>query len=310
MAEKDVAVKKKKGMSSKGEELRAYWLFILPGFIMYFVVMAFPTVFSLFLSISNYAGGALFGNVRNPLKIMGFKAYKVMFADQYFYLALKNNLLIVFISVFGQIPLGFLMAYLLHRGMVKFRDFFQTIIYLPCVISTVVIGILWKSFFAPNGAFVDLVRIFNPAYEPTVSSHPMIKVLFVILWMYTGTYFSIFTANLQKIDTSIIEAAKIDGASEMQVLSKIILPALSGVIVTSAILAISGSLKSFDLIYVMTAGGPAERTSVLATYMFNKAFKGAPNYPLANAISTVMIIISFFFIAITKIVEKKFGGKE
>ena len=164
MAEKDAAVKKKKGMSSKGEELRAYWLFILPGFIMYFVVMAFPTVFSLFLSISNYAGGALFGNVRNPLKIMGFKAYKVMFADQYFYLALKNNLLIVFISVFGQIPLGFLMAYLLHRGMVKFRDFFQTIIYLPCVISTVVIGILWKSFFAPNGAFVDLVRIFNPAY--------------------------------------------------------------------------------------------------------------------------------------------------
>ena len=83
-----------------------------------------------------------------------------------------------------------------------------------------------------------------------------------------------------------------------------------GVIVTSAILAISGSLKSFDLIYVMTAGGPAERTSVLATYMFNKAFKGAPNYPLANAISTVMIIISFFFIGITKLVEKKFGGKE
>ena len=138
----------------------------------------------------------------------------------------------------------------------------------------------------------------------------MIKVLFVILWMYTGTYFIIFTANLQKIDTSIIEAAKIDGASEMQVLSKIILPALSGVIVTSAILAISGSLKSFDLIYVMTAGGPAERTSVLATYMFNKAFKGAPNYPLANAISTVMIIISFIFIGITKMVEKKFGGKE
>ena len=180
MAEKELAVKKK-GISSKGEELRAYWMFILPGFIMYFIVMAFPTVFSLFLSISNYAGGSLFNNARNPLKVVGFKAYKVMFQDQYFYLALKNNLLIVFISVFGQIPLGFLMAYLLHRGMVKFRDFFQTIIYLPCVISTVVIGILWKSFFAPNGAWTDLIRIFNPAYEPAVSNHPMIKVLFVIL---------------------------------------------------------------------------------------------------------------------------------
>ena len=99
LAEKDVAVKKTTGRSSKGEEQRAYWFHHLPGFIMYFVVMAFPTVFSLFLSISNYAGGALFGNVRNPLKIMGFKAYKVMFADQYFYLALKNNLLIVFIYI-------------------------------------------------------------------------------------------------------------------------------------------------------------------------------------------------------------------
>ena len=88
MAEKELAVKKK-GISSKGEELRAYWMFILPGFIMYFIVMAFPTVFSLFLSISNYAGGSLFNNARNPLKVVGFKAYKVMFQDQYFYLAAR-----------------------------------------------------------------------------------------------------------------------------------------------------------------------------------------------------------------------------
>ena len=309
MAEKELAVKKK-GISSKGEELRAYWMFILPGFIMYFIVMAFPTVFSLFLSISNYAGGSLFNNARNPLKVVGFKAYKVMFQDQYFYLALKNNLLIVFISVFGQIPLGFLMAYLLHRGMVMFRDFFQTIIYLPCVISTVVIGKLWDAIMAPNGALPDIIRIFNPSYVAGNSEHPIIPVLFVILWMYTGTYLIIFLANMQKIDTSIIEAAKIDGATEFQALRYIILPALSGVIVTSCILAISGSLKSFDLIYVMTGGGPAKQTYVLSIYMYDHAFKGAPNYPLANAVSVVMCIISFTLIGITKAVEKKFGGKE
>ena len=242
--------------------------------------------------------------------MVGFKYYKDMFADKYFWLALKNNLWIVFISVFGQIPLGFFMAYLIFRGMIKGKDFFQTVIYLPCVISTVVIGRLWKAITAPNGALPDIIRLFNPSYVAGNSEHPMIAVLLVILWMYTGTYLIIFLANLQKIDTSIIEAAKIDGATEMQALRYIILPALSGVIVTSAILAISGSLKSFDLIYVMTSGGPAKQTYVLSIYMYDHAFKGAPNYPLANAVSIVMCIISFALIGITKAVEKKFGGRE
>lgn len=301
--------KKRVLTSSKKEENRAFWLLVLPAFLIYFAVMAFPTVFSVVLSVSNYAGGKLFGG-RNPFEIIGFKWYGRMFQDEYFYMALKNNIKIVGISVFGQIPLGFFLAYILFRGMVKGSDFFQTMIYLPCVISTVVIGILWKSFFSPYGAFPELMRLFNPSYDMQLSSNPMLPVLFVILWMYTGTYLIIFLANLQKIDVAIIEAAKIDGASEMQSLRHIILPALSGVIVTSCILAISGSLKSFDLIYVMTSGGPANRTSVLSLYMFEKAFKGAPNYPLANAISTVMVLISFVLIILTKRVENRFGGRE
>ncbi len=304
-----IQLKKRNGVTSRREQVLSYWVLVLPGFLIYVAVMAFPTVFSIFLSLSNYKGGKLFGGP-NPVSLVGFGNYAKMFTDEYFYLALKNNMYIVLISVFGQIPLGFFMAYILFRGMVRGRDFFQTMIYLPCVISTVVIGILWKAFFAPTGAFTDLVRMFNPMYEAGLSSHPMIKVLFVILWMYTGTYLIIFMANLQKIDVSVIEAAKIDGASEMQALRYIILPALSGVIVTSAILAISGSLKSFDLIYVMTAGGPANRTSVLSLYMYDKAFKGAPNYPMANAISTVMVIISFLLIGLTKLAERKFGGRE
>ncbi|MDY4611969.1 MAG: sugar ABC transporter permease [Sphaerochaetaceae bacterium] len=302
-------LKKGRGVTSRREQVLSYWVLVLPGFLVYVAVMAFPTVFSIFLSLSNYKGGKLFGGP-GTVSVVGFGNYVKMFHDEYFYLALKNNMYIVLVSVFGQIPLGFFMAYILFRGMVRGKDFFQTMIYLPCVISTVVIGILWKAFFAPTGAFTDLVRIFNPMYEAGLSSHPMIKVLFVILWMYTGTYLIIFMANLQKIDVSVIEAAKIDGASEMQALRYIILPALSGVIVTSAILAISGSLKSFDLIYVMTAGGPANRTSVLSLYMYDKAFKGAPNYPMANAISTVMVIISFLLIGLTKMAEKKFGGRE
>ncbi len=297
----------KGGVTKRREHYVTYWVLVLPAFLIYILVMAFPTIYSVVLSLSDYRGGNLF---TSDINFVGFDSYKEVIDDQYFYVALKNNLLLVFISVFGQIPLGFIFAYLLSRDMVKHKDFFQTMIYLPSVISTVVIGLLWKSFFSPNGAFVQLIRVFNPSYEAALSSYPFGQVLFVTLWMYVGNYLIIFMANLQKIDSSIIEAAKIDGASEMQVLWHIILPALSGVIVTASILAISGSLKAFDLIYVMTGGGPANRTTVLSIFMYDKAFKGAPNYPVANAISTIMVVISFTLIGITKFIESRVGGRE
>jgi raffinose/stachyose/melibiose transport system permease protein len=296
-------------LSAKREQHLAYILLVTPAVLIYFCVMAFPTVFSIILSLTNYNGGRIFGNAR--MAFVGLDSYIKTFQDSYFYLALKNNMLIVFISVFGQIPLGFILAYILSRKLVRGTDFFQTMIYLPNVISAVIIGILFKSFYqSQDSVYMEILRFFNPRAEFTINEYPMIPVLVVMLWMYTGMYVIIFLANLQRIDVSIIEASKIDGATEAQALRHIILPALSGVIVTSAILAISGSLKSFDLLFVMTQGGPANRTSVLSLYMYNKAFRGAPNYPLANAISTIMVIISFILIGVTRSVEKRFGGKE
>ena len=295
-------------LSTKSEEKRAYWMLSLPAIIFYFGVMTCPSIFSVVLSLTNYSGGSLFEE--GALKFVGFKNYMKVFSDQYFYVSLKNNFWIVLVSVFGQLPLGFFLAYVLTRGLVKGRDFFQTMIYLPCVISTVVIGILFQTFFSSHGAWTEIMKWMNPSYEWTMNSQPMIPVLFVILWMYTGTYLIIFMANLQKIDPQIMEAATIDGATEWQVLWHIIFPELSGVFVISAILAISGSLKSFDLIYVMTGGGPAKQTYVLSLYMFDKAFRGASDYPMANTISTIMVVISLILIGIVKSLEKKFGAKE
>ncbi|MDR1971333.1 MAG: sugar ABC transporter permease [Treponema sp.] len=296
-------------LTSKKEQHISYIMLVAPAFLIYFSVMAFPTIFSIVLSLTNYNGGKIFGNPR--FGFAGFQSYLEMFGDEYFYLALKNNMLIVLMSVFGQIPLGFILAFILSRKIVKGTDFFQTMIYLPHVISPVIIGILFRAFFLnQDSVYMEILKIFNPAAEFRLNDNPMLPVLIIMLWMYTGGYVIIFLANLQRIDTSIIEAAKIDGASEKQALFYIILPALSGVIVTCAILAISGSLKSFDLLFVMTQGGPAQRTSVLSLYMYIKAFRGAPHYPLANAISTVMVLISFVLIIITRAVEKRFGGKE
>ena len=298
-------------MTTIGEKKFSYALLVVPSLLIYFAVITFPTIFSVLLSLTNYNGGKVFGNPN--VKFVGFNSYKWMLTEPTgnFYLALKNNMLIVAVSVFGQIPLGFILAYLLSRKVIRGTDFFQSMIYLPNVISPVIIGILFKSFYLNNNSvYMEIVRFFKPGAEFTLNNFPMIPVLVVILWMYTGFYMIIFMANLQRIDTSIIEAARIDGASEGQIISRIILPALSGVIVTCSILAISGSLRSFDLIYIMTAGGPAGMTRVLSLYMYLSAFQGAPNYPLANAISTVMVLISFALIIITRKIEKIFGGKE
>ena len=252
---------------ARREAIWAYLLLALPPLLIYWAVTAYPAVFSVGLSLTNYNGGKIFGGTR-PIDFVGLKHYMRMFEDPYFWIALKNNLYIVAISVFGQIPLGFLFAYALHRRLVRFRDFFQTLIYLPSVISTVVIGILWQAFFSPYGALTEIVRHFKPGWINMIFLNPRLAigaVLFVILWMYTGLYMIIFLANLQKIPPEIIEAAKIDGASESQLIRHVVLPSLTGVIVTSSILAISGSLRSFDLIFAMTAGNPARRTSVLAS---------------------------------------------
>jgi len=138
----------------------------------------------------------------------------------------------------------------------------------------------------------------------------MLPILFVVLWMWTGMYLILFLANMQKIDTGIVEAARIDGASEGQIIWRIMLPMLSGVVVNAAILCIAGSLNSFDLVFAMTGGGPARVTQLLSIYMYDRAFMGAPDYPLANAIALAIVIFSLVLIMLTKIVERRYGGRE
>lgn len=297
---------------SRSEARLAYLLLVLPPLIIYLGVTAYPAVFSVVLSLTNYDGGRIFGG--DPIEFVGLRHYLRMFRDPFFWIALKNNLYIVAISVFGQIPLGFIFAYAIYRKLVVARDFFQTVIYLPAVISTIVIGILWQAFFSPYGAFTALVRRFiDPGWVNMIFLNPRLAiaaVLFVILWMYTGIYMIIFLANLQKISPELIEAAKIDGARESQIARYVILPSLSGVFVTTSILAISGSLKSFDLIFAMTAGNPARRTSVLALYMYDTAFRGAADFPRANAVATVMIVVSLVLIGVVQLVARRIGGRE
>ena len=364
------------------EERRAYWSMISPAVILYAFVFAFPIIISIVISLSNYTGGKMFGG--EAWHITGFQQYIKLARDPYFWLALKNNVYIVLVSVFGQLPLGLIFAYLIYRRIVRFGGFWQGILYMPAIISVIVIGIMWNIIFSPYGLIAELVnrsyaaafsrqveRIFSEAGGfqisdevvkrliaaggPTAThiftdpvaelkallSHyspdqfavvkqdlvnllarkwspaflarrdvAMLPILFVVLWMWTGMYLILFLANMQRIDSGIVEAARIDGASEGQIIWRIMLPMLSGVVVNAAILCIAGSLNSFELVFAMTGGGPARVTQLLSIYMYDRAFMGAPDYPLANAIALSIVIFSLILIGMTKLVERRYGGRE
>lgn len=128
--------------STRKEDRRAFWFFSLPAFILYLFVFAFPIVLSAIISLSNYKGGRMFGG--EVWRLAGFRQYGVLFHDTAFWQALKNNMYIVLVSIFGQLPLGFLFAYLIYRKIVRFGDFWQGVLYVPAIISVIVLGIMWK----------------------------------------------------------------------------------------------------------------------------------------------------------------------
>ncbi len=171
-------------------------------------------------------------------------------------------------------------------------------IFLPITISPVVVALLWNQIFSSSGMVVALVRSItdNPQYVIRIFENQqlaVVPILFVLLWMHTGTYMIIYYANLQKMTPSVLEAAQIDGgASEKQMLTRIILPSMIGTIATTAIFAISGSLKAFDLIYAMTGGGgPAHFTEVIAIYMYVNTFKYY-KYGFGSAASIIIVLLA------------------
>ncbi|HDK28101.1 MAG TPA: sugar ABC transporter permease [Candidatus Atribacteria bacterium] len=290
---------------------RRAWIyigFVAPALFIYLAVIAFPVMSSVLLSFTKY-------NVyKNTAVWIGLANYIKIFKEPVFWFSVRNNLFVIFVSVFGQIPIGFILAYIIYRKLVKHRNFFQLMVFLPSIISTVIVGILWSSLFSPIGAITKIIQSItkNPDYVMSIMTNKnlaMLPIGFVLLWMYTGTYLIIFLANLQNINPDVIEAAQIDGATNSQILTKVIIPQLYGVIVLTMILAISGSLKSFDLVFAMTGGGPAYYTNLLAIYMYNYSFIYA-NYGVGSAISTVMVFMCIVLIFMIRFIRSKIESME
>lgn len=268
---------------------RAYISLLLPALLIYTLIIIYPIFMSLGLSFTKWKHFKMVGFV-------GFDNYLAIIADPSFQTAMWHNIQIMLISVLGQIPLGIMLAYLIYRQWVKHSKFFEMMIFLPITISSVVVALLWNRVFSPVGIYTELIRTIthNPDYVVKIfenKTFAMIPILVVLLWQHTSLYMVIFLANLQRIPESIFEAATLDGAKESTIITRIVLPSLSNVIFTCSVLAISGSLKSFDLVYAMTAGGPVDYTSVMALYLYKQTFT-YNNYGFGSAVSIIIVLLS------------------
>ena len=295
-------------------KLLGYAGFIAPGLAIYLFIVAYPVIYSIGLSFTDYNP-----NRGGEWSFVGLLQYKTMFSNPMFWHSLKNNMIVVAVSAFGQIPIGFALAYILYRGLVNGRDFFQSMVFLPQFLSPIVIGILFRKLVGADGPVSRLLQLISgdPGKQFTLmlkSGTVMLPIAFALLWMYTGFYMVIFLANLQKIDSHVIEAAKIDGASETQIFGRVIVPMLSGTILVTTILAIAGSLKGFDLIFAITTEGLQRNNAmVLPIFMYQTAFQDYTNtmrFAFGSAISNAIVMISVALIGVANAVAKRFNAGE
>ncbi|MFC4598684.1 carbohydrate ABC transporter permease [Cohnella hongkongensis] len=265
---------------------------ILPALLLYLFFVVVPIFWSAYYGFFDWKGiGAA--------KWIGFDNYAEVVRDPIFWRGFKNNMLIVAASVFGQVPIAMILALLLTRTNL-FQKIIRASVFMPMVLSSVVVGIIWSYIYHPQIGILNFLldsvglETLKKAWlsEPSIS---MYMIMLPIIWNYIGPYMIIFIAALQNIPSEINDAAQIDGVGSVRKLFRITLPMIWDTIKVVVVLCISGSLKAFDLIYVMTGGGPAHTTEVLASYMYNSTFN-VYRFGYGSAISTSIIILSLILI--------------
>jgi raffinose/stachyose/melibiose transport system permease protein len=276
-------------------------LFVLPALLIFLLIIMVPILFSGYYSLQEWDG-------IGPGSFVGFDNYVKMFSDDSggFVKAAVNSFILVGFSVFIQLPFALLLALILATG-VKGENALRTIYFIPVIISTVVIGQLWMKIYHPN---YGLLNVFFNAVGLDELAHPwladpntaLVAVIIPIVWQYIGYHMLLMYASIKSIPTSIFEAAKIDGASNVATAFKITIPLIKPILKVCTVFAIVGSLKSFDLIYIITNGGPLHSSEVPSTLMFNTIFHQY-KYGYGSAMS-IFIVLECLVLAM--IVQKVF----
>jgi raffinose/stachyose/melibiose transport system permease protein len=266
--------------------------FLIPATIVYVVFVILPVIQAAYYSLFRWNG---LGPLTN---FVGLENFSKLLREPVFIRALGHNLLIVALSVAIQLPLALALALLVAKRF-RGRTVFRMIFFLPFVLSEVVTGVIWSFIYHPQSGLLNVVlQSLIPGFKYIpwlgIPSTVMFAVFVVLTWKYFGFYFILFTAGLQNIPAELDEAARIDGATGSQVIRYITLPLLSPTIRLCIYLAVLGSLQVFDLVWIMTTGGPVNASETMATYLYKFGFQRF-QLGYGSAVAVVMFILCFGF---------------
>ena len=268
-------------------------IFLLPALILFCGVLIAPIGASGYFSFFDWNGFT-------EKTFIGLSNYKELFTSDSigFMKALGNSLLLAVLSVFLQLPLALALALVLGKK-IKGERAFLSVYFMPVLISTVVIGQLWVKIYNPDYGVLNValraVGLSNLTHIWLGEKATALGAVFVpILWQYVGYHMLLLYAGVKSVPPELREAAMLDGATDGQVNRYIVLPYIKPILKISVIFAVTGSLKSFDLIYVLTNGGPLHATEVPSTLMISMLFL-RNRYGMGSTIAVLLIVLCFAF---------------
>jgi raffinose/stachyose/melibiose transport system permease protein len=226
----------------------------------------------------------------------GLNNYRLVLQDDVFTGAVMHNFTIVVLSLLIQLPLGLGLALLLNRR-IRARGLLRTIVFVPYVVAEVIAGVVWFQLLQPQYGVIDTVLTgigITPPEQGFLGTPSLaLPTMFVVLtWKYLGLAVLLFLAGLQGVPDDLYEAAQLDGAGWWKTQRHVAIPLLGPTIRTWAFLSMIGSLQQFDMVWVMTHGGPANATTTMATYLVNQG-TARGNYGIAGAASVVLFVVGF-----------------
>ncbi|ERL64775.1 carbohydrate ABC transporter permease [Schleiferilactobacillus shenzhenensis] len=273
----------------------------LPALLLYGVFLVIPILMAIYFAFHTWNG-----ITGSPLVFVGFQNFVNAFNNPLFQTAMRNMVEMVVFSVMFHTPVALILAVALN-ARVKGKRFFKFVYFVPTVFPLTAIGLLWFFIFMPNGSINTLLTSIGLGslaqgwlIQPATA---MPTIIFVNIWAGIGYYMIILLAGLKGIPSDVYEAALIDGANARQTFFRITLPILRPIILLCIVLDIIGTVKVFDLIFVMTGGGPNGLTNVPTTLIYYEAFR-YDNYGMASAIGVILLIITVTATLLTQFVPK------
>ena len=282
---------------------KAILIFTLPAALVFTMIVIVSIGTSFYYSLHDWDG-------ITAKVFVGFSNYTRLFIGNKdgFAKALGNSLILAGLSIVGELIPATFFAIVLARG-VKGEGFFRTVYFIPVLLSSVVLGQLWSMIYNPSYGLLNTVleAIGLDALARAwlgEQSTALISVFVVVIWQYIGYHMLLIYSGVKRIPADIFEAAEIDGANKIQTAFRIIIPLILPTIKTSMVLAVIGSLKMFDIIYVLTNGGPNHATEVASTLMYTTIFK-KNLYGYGSAMAVFIIIECLVFTVLLNLWKPK-----